>query len=114
MSDYEDGEGGEVATIVYRSPNWRFSWWDIAAIGVSTTGGLIGTVGGLFGVVSQGFGLLANEFVAAAAWQRDRKDREEFYAAQRAEQQRMADELERQVGLDEHWLSGDPKPEDLR
>src|SRR5690242_16885169 len=107
MSNEDEEDYAEQAVVQYVMPCWKFELWDMA--GVMTT-----TVAGLFLTIGQGLNLAAREFSAMAQWRRQRFDQAEYQAAYEAQQRYLAEELERQVGLDEHWLSDETKPEDLR
>lgn len=76
-----------------QQPCWRFSFWDIAAVGVSMAGAIIGSIGNIGIIINQGTNMLAREFGAAANFQRQTKDLEEAQRLNEAARAKMAEGL---------------------
>lgn len=78
-------------------PNWRFSIWDVAAIGVSFVGSIAGSLGGIGINFHQACNLLSREFEAAANFQRQTLDLEEAHRLNEAARRQMSEGLERLI-----------------
>lgn len=78
-------------------PNWRFSLWDVAAIGASVVGGIVGSIGNIGIIVHQGCNMLSREFTAAANFSRQTKELEEAQRLNEAARRQMSAGLERLV-----------------
>ena len=78
-------------------PNWRFSFWDAAAVGVTTLGAIVGTIGHVGTVFHQGCNMLAREFGAAANFSRQTKELEEAQRLNERARQQMSNGLERML-----------------
>lgn len=74
-----------------QQPCWRFSMWDIAAIGVSLTGAVVGgTLQNIGMSIHQAAGMVSREFTAAANFQRQTFDLEEAHRLNEAARAQMA------------------------
>lgn len=106
MSDYEETEVQQIPI------NWKFSLYDIAAVGAAT-------FGGIFNALSQGSNMLARELIAAAAWSRDTYDAQQARAEWEEQQEyeeaaraQMAETYEALVGMDTLWLDAEESEEE--
>lgn len=102
MSDHDHDEHGNC---IIPPPNWRFSLWDIAGFAVGTAGAVMMSIGG-------GLQGIAREFVAAAAWERDRKDAAEAEMAEEYKRDQIAQAYEATIFGDHFWMQPeeDQKP----
>lgn len=82
-------------------PNWRFSFWDVAGISITTIGAVLGTIGHLGTVLHQGANMLARECQAAANFSRQTKELEEAQRLNERARQQMSAGLERMVWGDQ-------------
>lgn len=90
-------EHDENGNCIIPDPEWRFSLWDVAGIGISTVSAMATMVG-------QGLNLMAREFNAMANWERSRKDAEEAWAEEQAAREEMSERLESLTGMDTYWV----------
>jgi hypothetical protein len=80
-------------------PNWRFSLWDVAAIGVSFVGSVAGSLGSIGINFHQATNMLAREFGAAAQFQRQTRELEEANRLNEAARAKMAEGLRELTGM---------------
>lgn len=85
--------GGDFYNIT--QPNWRFSFWDIAAIGTSFVGSIAGSIGSIGINFNSAANMLAREFSAAANFSRQTKELEEAQRLNERARQQMSNGLER-------------------
>lgn len=92
----------EYETTMYQpeEPQWRFSWWDVAGIGIATTGGI-------FHIVGNGLTVLAQQCQAMANHTRACFDAEAEAEAERIARAEMAETYENLVGMDTYWLENE-------
>ena len=90
MSDHEHDEEGNciIPDGAYEigGPNWSFSLWDIIGI-------LLSTIAGLFTVIASGLNMIAREFVARAAYGRDKKQVRIYNRRERMKRAEMSNNL---------------------
>jgi hypothetical protein len=79
-------------------PDWRFSLWDVAAVGVSVVGAICGSIGNIGIVINQGTNMLAREFGAAANYQRQTFDLKEAHRLNEEARAKMAEGLRELTG----------------
>lgn len=79
------------------SPNWRFSLWDIAAIGVSFVGSIAGSIGSIGINLNTAANMLSREFEAAANFARQTAELEEAQRLNEAARRQMSEGLEKLI-----------------
>lgn len=95
-----DGEGNCIPPNGFYAqelPNWRFSLWDIAAIGISFVGSVAGSIGSIGINFHQGCNLVSREFQAAANNSRQTFELKEAHRLNDAARRQMSEGLERLI-----------------
>lgn len=78
-------------------PNWRFSLWDIAAIGISYVGSIAGSIGSIGLNLNQACNMISREFGAAANYSRQTFDLKEAHRLNEEARRQMSEGLERLI-----------------
>jgi len=103
MSDVEHDHDEQPSEGFYniQQPCWRFSAWDMAGVGISLLGAVVG--GGMQYIgssIHQASGMIAREFAAAANYQRQTFDLEEAHRLNEAARAQMDQSLRELTMLD--------------